>query len=187
MRIISGELKGRRIKVRPGSAVRPTTDRAREALFNILAPRVPGCRFLDLYAGTGVVGLEALSRGAAQAIFVEKDRRAAALLRDNLARIGVSALATVRRGSAVPVIAALGLEGRKFDLVFMDPPYAGGLADKTLEALARAEVVDPGGWVITETSHRNPPAEQIAGFGVWRRQRYGEALLSFYRLERELT
>lgn len=175
------------MKICPGSTVRPTADRVREALFNILAPQVRGSRFLDLYAGTGAVGLEALSRGAAQAVFVERNRRVVALLRDNLASMGMSALATVRAGEAGLVIAALGREGWKFDLVFMDPPYAEELADKTIQKLSRARVLDRGGWIIVESSHRNPPAECISGFKVWRREHYGQTLLSFYRQEDELS
>jgi len=185
LRIISGSLKGRRIKARAGLAVRPTTDRVREALFNILAFRVKEARFLDLYAGTGAIGLEALSRGALEVVFVEKDRRSAALLQDNLQRLGVSERAIVRAGEALPTIVSLGREGRKFDLVFMDPPYDHPVVEQTLEALSRAAILEREGWVIAETSHRNPPVKLCSGFKVWRRERYGEALLSFYRMEAE--
>lgn len=171
------------MKVFPGLAVRPTTDRVREAVFNILAPQVLGSRFLDLYAGTGAVGLEALSRGATLAVFVEKNRRVAAVLLDNLMSSGVSDQALVRIGEAGPEVVSLGREGSKFDLVFMDPPYAGGLVEETLREISQADLVDHTGRIIVESSYRNPPAVEVAGFGVWRRERYGEALVSFYRQE----
>lgn len=161
--------------------MRPTTDRVREALFNILATRVPGCRFLDLYAGTGAVGLEAVSRGARDVVFVERDRQAAAVLRRNLEDTGVGRGATLRAGDVEAVIGSLGREGRVFDLVYVDPPYKGTLVNKTVLTLARSGVVEPDGWIIVESSQRNPPAERIGGFEVWRRERYGEIVLSFYR------
>ncbi len=183
MRIIAGSLKGRRLTIRPGLAVRPTTDRVREALFNILAPRVPGSRFLDLYAGTGAVGLEALSRGASLAVFVEYDRRMAADLQSRLAETEMSGRSQVRVGKATAVIVALAREGRVFDLVFMDPPYSGDLVTKTLSRLFESGVVDRSGWVIAESSSRRPPSESVGGLRAWRRERYGDSLLSFYRLE----
>lgn len=183
LRIIAGSLKGRRLQAEFGSVVRPTTDRVREALFNILARRVPGSRFLDLYAGTGAVGLEALSRDASLAVFVEHDRRVAAQLKRRLAETGLAGRSQVRVGKAAAVITALGEEGRVFDLVFMDPPYSGDLAAKTLSRLFESGVVDPAGWVIAESSFRRPPPEKVGGLCVWRRERYGESLLSFYRVE----
>lgn len=186
MRIIAGNLKGRRLQAGSGLVVRPTTGRVREALFNILAQRVPESRFLDLYAGTGAVGLEALSRGASLAVFVENDRRVAAILKRRLAETGLSGRGQVRLGKATAVITALGVEGRVFDLVFMDPPYSGDLVTKTLSRLFESGVVDPAGWVIAESSFRRPPSEKVGGLYVWRRKRYGGSLLSFYRVEEGL-
>lgn len=183
LRIIAGSLKGKRLQAGSGLVVRPTTGRVREALFNIIAARVLESRFLDLYAGTGAVGLEALSRGASLAVFVENDRRVAAELMRRLDETGLAAKGRVRLGKATAAVGALGVEGRVFDLVFMDPPYSGELMTKTLFRLSESGVVDPAGWVIAESSFRRPPSDRVGGLYVWRRERYGESLLSFYRAE----
>src|SRR5437773_9929637 len=118
MRVIAGEFRSRRLKTMDGLALRPTPDRLREALFNVLAPRIAGVTFLDAYAGTGSVGIEALSRGAARAIFVEKNRAAVEVIRENLRTLGVESRAEVLTGKAAWV-----LERLAADIVFMDPPY----------------------------------------------------------------
>lgn len=118
MRVIAGEFRSRRLKSIPGAATRPTPDRLRETLFDILAPRIEGARFLDAYAGTGAVGIEALSRGAARAWFLERGRTALDAIRENLASLGLEARATVVAG---PVL--LTLPRYAADIVFLDPPY----------------------------------------------------------------
>src|SRR3954462_5476609 len=118
MRVIAGEFRSRRLKTLPGQSLRPTPDRLREALFNILAPRIAGATFLDAYAGSGAVGIEALSRGAAHAIFIEKHPAAVQIIRDNLESLGIAARATVVRGAAVTV-----LPRYEADIYFLDPPY----------------------------------------------------------------
>jgi 16S rRNA (guanine966-N2)-methyltransferase len=119
MRVIAGEFRSRRLKSIPGDATRPTPDRLREALFNILAPRIAGATFLDAYAGTGAVGIEALSRGARYAWFLEKNRAALEAIRENLASLQVE-----RRASVVAGPVLLTLDGYTADIVFLDPPYA---------------------------------------------------------------
>src|SRR5579862_1699396 len=118
VRVIGGEFRSRRLQSMPGMEVRPTPDRIREALFNILAPEIEGTVFVDAYAGTGAVGIEALSRGARHVVFIEKDRAAVQLIRDNLASLGAEARARVMQGNA-----ALLLGGIEADIVFIDPPY----------------------------------------------------------------
>ena len=118
MRIIAGEFRSRRLKSIPGAATRPTPDRLRETLFNILGPRIEGATFLDAYAGTGAVGIEALSRGAAHAIFLERHRKALEAIRQNLVSLDIEARATVVTG---PVL--LTLPKHPADIVFLDPPY----------------------------------------------------------------
>lgn len=118
MRVIGGELRSRRLRSLPGLALRPTPDRLRETLFDILAPRIPGCCFLDAYAGSGAVGIEALSRGAARAIFIEKRRAAAGVIRENLAALGLEQRAEVVTSAA---LACLGRVSP--DIAFLDPPY----------------------------------------------------------------
>src|SRR6266850_8300032 len=118
MRVIGGEFRSRRLKSIPGLAARPTTDRLRETLFDILGTQVKGTVFLDAYAGTGAVGIEALSRGAARAVFIEKSKNAAKVLHENLASLGVGGRALVVLGTVISSIAA-----HKADIVFLDPPY----------------------------------------------------------------
>src|SRR5712692_3630976 len=118
MRVIGGEFRSRLLKSLPGLDVRPTPDRLREALFNVLAPRIEGAVFADVYAGTGAVGIEALSRGAARAVFLEQNRSAIRVIRENLRALGLEARAEVRHGGAAAV-----LPGIEANLVFLDPPY----------------------------------------------------------------
>src|SRR5918996_1271471 len=134
MRIIAGTLKGRRLAAPDWDGLRPTSDKLRETLFNIVAPRIRGARVLDGYAGTGALGIEAISRGAAHVTFVERDRRAAALIAENLAVCGVEQGYTIHCGDVVPALRRLPPEER-FDLILLDPPYD---ADNLADALAAA-------------------------------------------------
>ena len=118
MRVIAGEFRSRRLKTLPGQSLRPTPDRLREALFNILTPRIEGATFLDAYAGSGAVGIEALSRGASHAIFLEKHPAAVRLIRENLASLGIADRATVIQSAATAALARL-----EADIYFLDPPY----------------------------------------------------------------
>jgi 16S rRNA (guanine(966)-N(2))-methyltransferase RsmD len=155
MRIISGRLKGRRLRAPTWDGLRPTSDRLRETLFNVLAARVPGARVLDGFAGTGAVGIEALSRGAAHVTFVELDRRAAALVTDNAAACGLDERRdyTVERGAFVAVARRLGRGS--FDLILLDPPYGATGLGETLEA-ARP-LLSAGGVLVLERATRRPP------------------------------
>lgn len=131
-RIVSGAWRGRRLAVPAGRAVRPTTDRVREAWLSIVAPVLPGAKVLDLYAGTGALGLEALSRGAMHATFVERDGAALAVLRQNIVTLGAEAASTVHRGDALRFVA--GLDEGAYDLALADPPFASGDAERLVEA-----------------------------------------------------
>lgn len=181
LRIIGGLARGRRLKGPPEGTARPTSDRVREALFNILAPWVPGSRFLDLFAGTGAVGLEALSRGAGRTVFVEANPRVAAVLRANLSATGLGARGDVCRGSFERVLPELATRGESFDLVFIDPPYRRGLEEAALQALSRHQLLVPGGIAVAESDRTHLPSAEIKGLTLWRRERYGDTVLSFYR------
>lgn len=156
MRIIAGRFKGRRLKAPTWDGLRPTSDKLRETLFNILAPRMPGARVLDGFAGTGAVGIEALSRGAAHVTFIEKDPRAIALIQGNLALcVGGGAGEadyTIQRGD---VAAALAREGPAFDLILLDPPYDLHPISPTLEAAARRLSAD--GLLVLERATKREP------------------------------
>lgn len=187
LRIISGVLRGRRLVTLPGDAVRPTSDRAREALFDILGPRVAGSRFLDLCAGTGAVGIEALSREAGESVFIESDRQAAALVRRNLEGVGLPPAA--RPGGARAIVlecdvreGLLRLAGSRWTsgIAFVDPPYGGGALDRALRLLADSGVLEQGAIVAAEHDADEDPPE-TRGLEVFRSERYGRTGLSFYR------
>ena len=174
MRIIAGAWRGRTIEAPPGAATRPTSDRAREALFSMLASRLgsfEGLRVADLFAGTGALGLEALSRGAGRCSFVETDRAAIDALRRNVGRLGAGDRADICAQSALH-----GLPG-PFDLVLLDPPYGSGLGPQALAALGAA--VSPGAWVGLETGVREPVA--AVGFTLEAERVHGKAKLSLLR------
>lgn len=156
-RVIAGRARGRRLEVPPGAGTRPTSDRAREALFSVLGPRVPGAAVADLFAGSGGLGIEALSRGAARAVFVERDPRAAAVVRANLERTGLAGAAIVVRGDAGAFCARP--RGRPFDLVLVDPPYARPLAGvwSLLTVLRDAGGLTPDATVVVERDRRDVP------------------------------
>lgn len=181
MRIIGGRCRGMRLVSVPGTTTRPTADRVREALFNILAPWVPGARVLDLYAGTGALGIEALSRGAQEAVFVERQPRVVQVLRANLRHTGLAPLARVRVGDAAREIIRLARHGERFDLVFMDPPYGRGLARDTLLTLGGTHLVAPGGWVVVEHEVREEMPARAENLANVRTVRYGDTVLAFYR------
>ncbi|RDH74520.1 16S rRNA (guanine(966)-N(2))-methyltransferase RsmD [Mycolicibacterium moriokaense] len=177
-RIVAGTMGGRRIAVpqqRSGRGTRPTTDRVRESLFNVLAARMDlhGAAVLDLYAGSGALGLEALSRGAATAVFVESDQRAATVIGQNIAALGVTG-ATVRRATVASVLAA-GAD-RSVDLVFADPPYA--IAEPEvrdmLAALTGRGWIATGSVVVVERAASGPELSWPPGWQPWPARRYGD-------------
>ena len=157
MRIIAGQLKGRRLDAPTWPGLRPSSDKLRETLFNVLAARVHGARVLDLYAGTGAVGIEAISRGAVHVTFVEQDRRALALIAVNLARCGVADGYTIERGDVQSVLRR-SPAGMSFDLVLLDPPYDEDPAALTAVLAAAASRLTPGGLMVLERSKRRDPA-----------------------------
>jgi 16S rRNA (guanine966-N2)-methyltransferase len=175
MRVIAGSLKGRRLQTPTWDGLRPTSDKLRETLFNILAPRIQGARVIDGYAGTGAVGIEALSRGAAHVTFVESSRRAVALIEANLAACGVKQGYTIHTGDVGSVLRGLP-EGEEFDLVLLDPPYEADTVRAALDAaagrLARA------GLVVLERATRRDP-DVPAGLTRIRDVTSGDSTLTF--------
>jgi 16S rRNA (guanine(966)-N(2))-methyltransferase RsmD len=156
MRIIAGQLKGRRLDAPAWSGLRPSSDKLRETLFNVLAARVQGARVLDGYAGTGAVGIEAISRGAAHVMFVEQDPRALALIRANLARCGIEDGYTIERGDVAGVLRR-SAAAMSFDLVLLDPPYALDPGAVTGALDAAASRLSTGGLMVLERSKRREP------------------------------
>ncbi len=179
MRVIGGELRSRRLASVPGTETRPTPDRLRETLFNVLAPRIDGAVFVDLYAGTGAVGIEAISRGAARAIFVERGKAALDTLRSNITTLGLTKRAEVRQGKAVGLVDRM-VRPTETCIVFLDPPYE---MEQEYELILEKLAKDAPGLVIAQHSKRCKMKE---GYGVLRRTRViqqGDNTLSFYEPE----
>ena len=171
MRIIGGELKGRRLKPPSWDGLRPTSDKLRETLFNVVAARVPGARVLDLYAGTGAIGIEALSRGASHVTFVDTDTRALKLVEENLRRIGVSdRYVIIRTPQSLPA--------GSFDLAVLDPPY--DEPDLTASIAAAERLVAPDGLLVLEHARRRAAPDQVGRLRRTRDLISGDSALAFY-------
>jgi len=179
MRIISGEARGRHLQAPRGAATRPTADHVREALFNILGSAA-GIAVLDLFAGTGAVALEALSRGAARAVLVDNAEAAVRVIQANVATLGYQDRARVLRLDVLRALRLLEREGARFDLVFVDPPYEGAAAAATLAALGSGSLLAPDGLVVVEHDRWNQPAEQHGILSLGQRRKYGQTEVSFY-------
>jgi 16S rRNA (guanine966-N2)-methyltransferase len=173
MRVIAGEFRSRRLKSLPGLDTRPTPDRLRESLFNVLAPLIPDCVFMDIYAGTGAVGIEALSRGARRSIFIEKNRAAVEVIRENLAALGIEGQAEIFTGKAAVV-----LERARADIAFLDPPYE---LSKEYDASMMALDGSDTALVIVQHSAHFAPQELYGGLRHYRQIKQGDNCLSFYR------
>jgi 16S rRNA (guanine(966)-N(2))-methyltransferase RsmD len=175
MRVIAGSLKGRRLKAPTWGGLRPTSDTLRETLFNILAPRIAGARVLDGFAGTGAIGIEALSRGAAHVTFVERDRRAQALIAENLAHCGVTDGYAIIRASVGRAIDELG--GESFEIMIFDPPYDEAADDVLAAAVER---LSAGGVLVVEHARRRPPPERLGPLRCAREVTSGGSSLALY-------
>ncbi len=180
MRVTGGDLRSRRLPAPKGAKIRPTSDRVREAIFDILGPSWIYRTVLDLFAGTGALGIEALSRGAREAVFVEQGRGALKLLRGNLKDLRLISRARVLALAASRGIAVLAERGKTFDLIFVDPPYGKDLVGKTLQAIAEKKILSPRGVVVAEHSPRETIPVPIK-MELVKEKRYGDTALSFFR------
>jgi 16S rRNA (guanine966-N2)-methyltransferase len=185
VRIVGGSLSGRVLRAPSGAATRPTSEKVREALFNILGNKLgdlEGAYVLDLFAGSGGLGIEALSRGAAHVTFVDAGKPALLAVKANLAEMGVAARATVLAGDAVAHAKKL-VPAQPFRLVFIDPPYATDLAVRSATALPPTSLASDG-IVVIEHDRRNAPPEQLGTLLRTDNRRYGDTLISFYEVPR---
>ena len=179
MRIIAGEWRGRKIVAPSGDNTRPTADRTRETLFSMLHSRLGGFEGLavaDFFAGSGALGLEALSRGAASCLFVEQEPAALKAIKANIASLGAEARSDVRAGSVL----ALGLPKAPLDLILLDPPYASGAGEVALDKLSRLGWINEATWISLETALAEEP--QIKGFEAVAERKVGKARLTLFRL-----
>lgn len=182
MRIITGKARGLHLHVPKNYDVRPTADRVKESLFNIIGTRVFGARALDLFAGSGNLGLEAWSRGAAEVWFVDNSRTSLQLVESNIKKCRAEADCKVLKCDAEASLGLLSRQGQMFDLIFVDPPYNHGWVQKVLCRLTAAPVLSETGWLIAEHSvHDEIEPALPEGYEVFRRQKYGETHLTFIR------
>lgn len=181
MRVISGKAKGQRLKVPKGQALRPTADRVKEALFDILPHDLSGVKVLDLFAGTGNLSIEALSRGAAEAILVDTSREAGNVIRENLRKLSLSGRSKVWITPVFRSLRLLSRRGETFDLIFMDPPYDKHWVAQTVKMIAQGGLLRNSGVLVAEHSVREPLEKQYGRLFLDDQRRYGDTHLSFFR------
>ena len=181
MRVIAGERKGLRLKAPKGRTTRPTTDQVRTACLDSLTPWLINARFLDLFAGAGAVGIEALSRGAEGAVFVESDRRAVNALRENLKSLGLTGRGRIFSCAVRRAIHELKRSGEHFSVIFLDPPYETLLAFQTLGELADGALLAPSGAVVVQHRTKSALPERLGALEQWKARRFGETTLTFFR------
>lgn len=183
MRVISGTAKGRKLRMKDSLPIRPTSDKVKGAVFNILAELIPDCRFLDLFAGSGAMGIEAWSRGAGDVTFVEKDSRVFDLLQENLRTVG---FATARCVLADFSMAISRMPGRQFDIIYADPPYQAGLYPMIMKQVAAHHLLDAAGILCLEHP-KGLEQSHGAGWRVLQQKTYGDTTITFCQQQSELT
>jgi RNA methyltransferase, RsmD family len=180
MRVITGSARGRKLKTPVGYDVRPTTDSVKEAVFNIIQADIEGRKVLDLFAGTGQLGIEALSRGAESAVFIDSDSESLKIVKENLSLCGFKA--TVIKTDAVSYLENCGT----FDLIFIDPPYDSGLYDKVLEKINLFDILSDGGIIIVECRRENQLPDMDSPYRKLREYNYGKIKIASYTKENTL-
>ncbi len=179
MRIISGTSRGRKLATPRNQSLRPTSDRVKESIFNILQDEVEGKIVLDLFAGTGNLGIEALSRGATSAVFVEKGRQALRLIQRNLAQLGLEGRSEILPKDVSRAIGILKQRGERFDLILMDPPYQKGLIQNTLRTLNSHPIYHRSSILVIEHNRREALPHGAGGWNLTRQRRIGDTMISF--------
>lgn len=178
MRVITGSARGRKLKELTGMETRPTTDRVKESIFNIVQFDIEGRRVLDLFGGTGQLGIECLSRGAAEAVFVDLRKEAVALIRENLSWTGLSDRGRVVQGDYLSFLTRC---GETFDLIFLDPPYGSGMLSKALQLIAEIDILSENGIIICESSVEEELSQLNAPYQKGKDYRYGKIKITAYR------
>ncbi len=178
MRVIAGSAGGQKLKARRGAETRPTADRVKESLFNILAPYLAGARFLDIFAGNGGIGIEALSRGADFCVFIEKNVQCVKIIKENLSLTGFTDRAYIIAREAPAALSTLNVQDKHFDIIFLDPPYHSKQLSLTIEEVLRHCLLKPGGLLVVE-HHFLDVSWQGSAWKIVRTKKYGTTGVSF--------
>ncbi|GIP33000.1 16S rRNA (guanine(966)-N(2))-methyltransferase RsmD [Paenibacillus sp. J2TS4] len=186
MRVISGTARGRPLKAVPGSGTRPTTDKVKEAVFSMIGPYFDGGRALDLFAGTGALGIEALSRGMDQAVFIDLEKKSIDVIRDNLQSAGLAEQAEVYRNEAIRGLKALAKRDIRFDLVLLDPPYKMKRLDDLVRMISDLELLEPQATVLIECDTSHVYEARIGDLFQTRHTVYGDTAIYVYRYESQI-
>lgn len=182
MRIVAGELKNRKIKSREGRETRPTLERIKESIFSIIADKVFESKFLDLYAGTGNIAIEALSRGARRAIMIENDKEALKVIIDNLNSLSLDNRARAYKNDVFRAIEILERKNEKFDIIFLDPPYKENLSITTIEKISEHDLLQHNGIIISEHSVYEKMPDQIGKYLKYDERNYNKKVVTFYKI-----
>ena len=185
LRVIAGVAKGHKLNTLKGDATRPTMDKVKGAIFNIIAPRIEGAAVLDLFSGSGSLGIEALSRGANSAVFVDKSRKSTDIIKENLVHTKLINKGVVINKDVCEACNILAKDLTKFDIIFMDPPYNKNFVQKTLIFLDNSGILDRDGIIIVEHSKEDELPDVIGSFEGVRYKKYGITIISFYQLKKE--
>lgn len=183
MRVVSGKFRGRRLNAVPGMATRPTTDKVKESLFNIIGPYFDGGKSLDLYGGSGGLSIEAVSRGIDQATIVDRQYAAIKTIKQNVAATRSLDSFNILKQDAHKVLNILAKNGQKFDLVFLDPPYAKQQIVKDIQAMVDKGLLNNGALIVCETNQEANLPDDLTGFDLYRRHEYGITVLTIYQFQ----
>ncbi len=185
MRVIAGVAKGRMLKAVPGNQTRPTTDKVKEAIFSMIGPYFDGGAALDLFAGTGGLGLEAWSRGAEKVVFVDREQASIAVIRANVQAAGAEEASEIYRNDAERALKALAKRGIRFSYVFLDPPYRLKTMDAVMAELSRQDMLEDGAAIVVEHDAKHEYGELDGPFTLMRSAKYGDIAVSIYHFELE--
>lgn len=185
MRVTSGELKNKRIKSRKGFETRPTLERIKEAIFSIIYDKIKGANFLDLYAGTGNISFEAMSRGAKRAIMIEKDKEALRVIIQNVEELGLSDKCRAYKNDVTRAVEILNNKGEKFDVIFMDPPYKENISTETILKISECNILNKDGIIVAEHSSYEKLENEIGKFIKYDERNYNKKVVSFYEYKED--
>ncbi len=182
MRVIAGKAKGHKLKTIEGFHTRPTTDRIKETLFNMIAFDLPQCQFLELFSGSGAIGIEALSRGAQQCVFVEKSKESCEMITENLEHTKLQQYAVLLQKDVEEALSSLKSQQKKFDIIFLDPPYQSGLAEDVCSKIVEYGLLKQQGYIVWERSAQIQRKE-ICGLNMVKEKNYKTTVITFLALE----